>query len=155
MPTAIALSGGGAKGDFQVGALRFLYDVGVRPDIVAGVSVGAINAARLASVAAPAGPAEKDAALRSLEQVWRSLREDSDMWLEEPWFTRLQRTVQDTVDFAVAGLNPFIPFQGSASCDARHWAAPVGPGRAGTGSQCRVAVQHQPDRCPAARPLAV
>jgi predicted acylesterase/phospholipase RssA len=112
MPTAIALSGGGAKGDFQLGALRFLYDHGIRPDILAGVSVGAINAARLASVAPPAGPAEKEAALRSLEEVWRGLRQNSDMWLEEPWYTQAQRTIQDTADFAVAGLNPLIPFHG-------------------------------------------
>ncbi len=35
MMSAIALSGGGAKGDFQVGALRYLHDQGVRPDILA------------------------------------------------------------------------------------------------------------------------
>jgi hypothetical protein len=27
MTTAIALSGGGANGDFEVGVLRFLYDI--------------------------------------------------------------------------------------------------------------------------------
>ena len=112
MQTAIALSGGGAKGDFQVGALRFLYDHGIRPDILAGVSVGAINAARLASVAPPAGPAEKEAALRSLEDIWRGLRENSDMWLEEEWLARLPGAVQYTVDFAGVLLNPFMPSEG-------------------------------------------
>ena len=48
MPTAIVISGGGAKGDFEVGALRLLYDRGIRPDIICGTSVGAINGAKLA-----------------------------------------------------------------------------------------------------------
>jgi hypothetical protein len=47
MPTAIVLSGGGAKGDFEVGAVRCIYDRGIRPDIICGVSVGAINAVKL------------------------------------------------------------------------------------------------------------
>jgi predicted acylesterase/phospholipase RssA len=111
MPTGIAISGGGAKGDFQVGALRFLYDHGIRPDILAGVSVGAVAAARLASVAAPAGAVEKEAALRSLEAIWRSLRDSSDMWLEEEWYRRAQRTVQEALDFG-AMLNPILPFLG-------------------------------------------
>ena len=46
MPIAISLSGGGAKGDFEVGALRLLYDRGIRPDVLTGSSVGAINAVK-------------------------------------------------------------------------------------------------------------
>ena len=46
MPTGIVLGGGGTLGDFQVGALRFLYEKGILPDIkcVSGTSIGAINA---------------------------------------------------------------------------------------------------------------
>jgi predicted acylesterase/phospholipase RssA len=42
----IVLGGGGTLGDFQVGALRFLYDKGILPHIkcVSGTSIGAINA---------------------------------------------------------------------------------------------------------------
>jgi predicted acylesterase/phospholipase RssA len=42
----IVLGGGGTLGDFQVGALRFLYDKGILPNIscVCGTSIGAINA---------------------------------------------------------------------------------------------------------------
>jgi hypothetical protein len=43
----IALSGGGGKGAYEVGALRVLRAAGVRPDVIAGTSVGAINAALL------------------------------------------------------------------------------------------------------------
>jgi predicted acylesterase/phospholipase RssA len=45
---AIVLAGGGAKGSFEVGAVRYLYDQGIRPNILCGTSVGAINAAKLA-----------------------------------------------------------------------------------------------------------
>src|SRR5674476_1100663 len=46
MPTGIVLGGGGTLGDFQVGALRFLYEKEILPDIkcVSGTSIGAINA---------------------------------------------------------------------------------------------------------------
>ncbi len=48
MTIAFSLSGGGAKGDFEVGALQFLFGQGISPDIVCGTSVGAINAAAIA-----------------------------------------------------------------------------------------------------------
>jgi len=46
MSTGIVLGGGGTLGDFQVGALIFLYKKGILPDIncVFGTSIGAINA---------------------------------------------------------------------------------------------------------------
>src|SRR3954453_16285219 len=41
----IALTGGGARAATQVGALRALSEGGIVPDIIAGTSAGAINAA--------------------------------------------------------------------------------------------------------------
>jgi predicted acylesterase/phospholipase RssA len=46
--TAIVLSGGGAHGDFEVGALRYLYNRGLYAQIICGSSVGAINGVKLA-----------------------------------------------------------------------------------------------------------
>jgi NTE family protein len=47
--TALVLSGGGAKGAFQVGAERYLREErGYSWDLIAGVSVGALNASMLA-----------------------------------------------------------------------------------------------------------
>ena len=46
--TAFVLSGGGARGALQVGALRALLESGERPDIIVGTSVGAWNGAWLA-----------------------------------------------------------------------------------------------------------
>ena len=47
--TALVLSGGGAKGAFQIGAEKYAREVkGYHWDIIAGVSVGALNATMLA-----------------------------------------------------------------------------------------------------------
>ena len=45
---AFALSGGGARGALQVGALYALLEAGLQPDFVIGASIGAVNAAFLA-----------------------------------------------------------------------------------------------------------
>jgi NTE family protein len=67
---AFVLSGGGSLGAAQVGAMRALLEAGIRPDLMVGCSVGALNAAFLAVDPTPAR-------LSELESVWRSLaRED-------------------------------------------------------------------------------
>jgi NTE family protein len=48
--TAIVLGGGGVLGAVQVGMLRALVEAGVRPDLVLGTSVGAINGAVFAAL---------------------------------------------------------------------------------------------------------
>src|SRR5262245_59166701 len=81
----LALSGGGAHGDFQVGAVRYLYDVqNVRPHIMSGTSVGSIAALKLAE-GEPTGSATPDASghlqgLAGLERIWGSLHGNGDMW---------------------------------------------------------------------------
>lgn len=45
----LVLTGGGAKGAYQVGALRYLAELGFSPHIIAGTSIGALNGAVLAS----------------------------------------------------------------------------------------------------------
>lgn len=45
---AVVLSGGGAKGGYQIGAWKALRDIGFYPDIVTGTSVGALNGALMA-----------------------------------------------------------------------------------------------------------
>lgn len=46
--TAFVLSGGGSLGAVQVGMLQALFKVGIRPDMMIGTSVGAVNAAWVA-----------------------------------------------------------------------------------------------------------
>ena len=48
MITGLVLQGGGALGAFELGAIEWLLDNGLAPDVVSGVSIGAINAAVLA-----------------------------------------------------------------------------------------------------------
>jgi NTE family protein len=45
---AFVLSGGGARGALQVGALRALIEAGIQPDLMVGTSIGAVNATYLA-----------------------------------------------------------------------------------------------------------
>ena len=64
--TALILSGGGAKGAFQCGAERYAREVkGYRWDIIAGVSVGALNALMLSM--------EK---YTRLYEVWQTISDD-------------------------------------------------------------------------------
>src|SRR5882672_3565570 len=42
--TGLVLQGGGALGAFELGVVECLLDNGIRPDVVSGVSIGAINA---------------------------------------------------------------------------------------------------------------
>ena len=48
-PVAFVLSGGAASGAVQVGMLRALAEAGVRPDLVVGTSVGAVNGVMVAA----------------------------------------------------------------------------------------------------------
>lgn len=64
--TAFVLGGGGLLGASQVGMLRALFEDGVRPDVVLGTSVGAVNGV---FVAAEPGPH----AVEDLARLWASL----------------------------------------------------------------------------------
>jgi NTE family protein len=46
--TALVLQGGGAMGAYQAGVYQGLHEAGIRPDWIAGISIGAINAALIA-----------------------------------------------------------------------------------------------------------
>src|SRR5829696_1985415 len=46
--TVLVLQGGGALGAYQAGAFAALSEGGIEPDWIAGVSIGAINAALIA-----------------------------------------------------------------------------------------------------------
>jgi predicted acylesterase/phospholipase RssA len=85
MPRAFVLSAGGSLGDFEVGALRFLYNRGIRPEIVCGSSVGAINGAAIAQ-----GPRGLD----KLESIWLSMVLQSDMYTDRPWVDLLPAAVK-------------------------------------------------------------
>lgn len=68
-PVAFVLSGGGPLGAVQVGFLHALFEHGIVPDIVVGVSVGALNAVAVADDPSPAG-------VESLESLWLRMRKE-------------------------------------------------------------------------------
>ena len=49
MKTAIALSGGGTKGSYELGVWKALKELGIEYDIVTGTSIGSINGALMAT----------------------------------------------------------------------------------------------------------
>ena len=71
--TAFVLGGGGLLGAVEVGMLRALFEAGVRPDLVLGTSVGALNGAL---VAADPG----DGVIDRLVGLWQSAVENREVW---------------------------------------------------------------------------
>jgi NTE family protein len=64
-PTALVLSGGGAKGAYEAGVATALIEGGLAVRLVAGSSAGALNAAMIA-----------DGRVERLEGLWRGLTRD-------------------------------------------------------------------------------
>jgi len=92
---AIVLSGGGARGAYEAGVLRFVLDelpkrLGhpIRFDLICGTSVGAIHACYLAATA----HVKSGAGLR-LEEVWKGFRLDEVLPLSTGDFLRLPRRI--------------------------------------------------------------
>jgi NTE family protein len=61
--TAFVLGGGGVLGAHEVGMLQALTEAGIRPDLIVGTSVGAINGVLVA--------ADPDRAVSRLGKLWR------------------------------------------------------------------------------------
>ena len=99
--TGLALGGGGTRGDFQVGALTYLYDVkGFRPQAIAATSVGAVNAMDLVM-----GDDPSMSAASRLASTWLSLQTEADMWMDMPWLVSAKQHVKQLVrSFSIEGL---------------------------------------------------
>jgi NTE family protein len=81
MTTAFVLGGGGLLGAHEVGMLRALAEAGVRPDLVVGTSIGALNGVLVA--ADPAGAADR------LARMWQG--EELRLAFSEKLFGRAAR----------------------------------------------------------------
>src|SRR2546430_9387008 len=78
MRRALILSGGGAKGSWQVGACQHLIvERGLWFDVIAGVSAGAVNAATLAQAR---DLDELATEVEHLRSVWFGLRGSHDIY---------------------------------------------------------------------------
>ena len=81
---AFVLGGGGARGALQVGALRALFEAGLKPDLLVGTSIGAVNATGLAKWGVdPDG-------VNALEQAYREV---ADSRLMDPRLARLAMSI--------------------------------------------------------------
>jgi NTE family protein len=73
---ALVLQGGGALGAYQAGVYEAVAEADIQPDWIAGVSIGAINAAIIAG-----NPVNKR--IEKLREFWRQVTTDR-LW---PWFS--------------------------------------------------------------------
>lgn len=79
--TAVVLQGGGAYGAFELGAMKAIYDKGIEPDVVTGVSIGAINAAVIAGC-------KNNNPVEALNELWCRLTVVSMPWMPN-WLNHL------------------------------------------------------------------
>ena len=78
-PVALVMQGGGALGAYEWGAVRALCEDGYYPDAVAGVSIGAVNAAAIAG-------AHRGDVVRSLDTLWTKKLTNPFLLDALPWF---------------------------------------------------------------------
>ena len=75
---ALVLSGGGAKGAYQLGCLRALIDRGQKWDVVVGTSVGALNALGMAFLG-----------IEEMEKIWFGIKSPKDIIKANNWLSIL------------------------------------------------------------------
>lgn len=83
MKVGLVLSGGGAKGAYQVGVLKALQELGTTIDVIAGASIGALNGAVLVSA-----PSISEG-IKRLEELWLTLAETSPLGLNHASYINL------------------------------------------------------------------
>ncbi|NUR09875.1 MAG: patatin-like phospholipase family protein [Nocardioidaceae bacterium] len=129
--TAFVLGGGGLLGAVEVGMLRALFERGVRPDLILGTSVGALNGALVATDPTPAVIDRLvslwESAVTSREvygdgavrQVRRAVRTGTHLHSTRPLRERLDQELGDLTFPELA-----VPFQCCAASierAAEHW----------------------------------
>lgn len=67
----IVFSGGGAKGAYEVGVVKYLAEKNIKPDAISGASIGSLNAAIVA------GSKDMKEAYTNLLNVWQTVSENS------------------------------------------------------------------------------
>ncbi|MBN9509291.1 MAG: patatin-like phospholipase family protein [Alphaproteobacteria bacterium] len=105
----LVLQGGGALGSYQAGVVEALTEAGYSPDWVAGVSIGAINAALVAG-----NPPERR--VERMREFWRRITAPSAHWPRVPlqaWERAEQKMgAASAVLFGQPGFfRPRLPFE--------------------------------------------
>ncbi len=112
----LVLSGGGAKGAYQVGVLKFLVAFGIPVHVISGASIGALNGAVLASA-----PNLAEGAAR-LETIWLELANDSPLKHQIPSYFQLLMAVGVRENLLVALVHSLISIgQGSGLSLPDEW----------------------------------
>ena len=93
--TTFVLGGGGLLGAVEVGMLRALLEHDVRPDLVLGTSVGALNGVVVADDPTPA-------ATERLEELWRGIGETDTVYGDAAW-RQVRRAVRSGTHLHSAG----------------------------------------------------
>ena len=103
----LTLSGGGASASFQVGALRYLYNVvGIAPTVITGTSAGSILATLLAQADDHDGQRQ---VLDDVERAYEDLRQPADIMVELDWFTQVQKLVPALQRLGQDRVSPLEP----------------------------------------------
>ena len=102
----LRVSGGAARGDFQLGALRYLADRGIKPDAMATTSVGSVNGLQLAHGDRP-GKTAQDA----LEDIWFTKMNTCGDLFEVSDVTRM---IRDRIQGVLSGIQGSVVTGGAA-----------------------------------------
>ena len=84
---ALVLEGGGAKGAYQIGAIKALYERGYKFKAIVGTSIGAINAAFLCQDG-----------INTIEKLWQTLSFSDIVNIEDEF---VQKVIGKQIDFSV------------------------------------------------------
>jgi len=98
--SGLVLSGGGAKGAYEVGVIKALARLGLKVDAVSGASIGAINGAVVA-----ASP-DLQTAADTLEAVWTGLDSESVLKLDKSNIRYIALGALNQLVRTALGLNP-------------------------------------------------
>jgi len=129
--TAFVLGGGGVLGAVEVGMLQALFEAGIRPDLILGTSVGALNGAlvaadpsegvidRLVALWQSAASTKEAYGDGPVGQVKRAVRTGTHLYSGKPLRDRLEQELGDLTFDQMQ-----IPFQCCAASierAAEHW----------------------------------
>ena len=124
----LLLQGGGALGAYQAGVYEGLHDAGLEPDWIAGVSIGAINAALIAGNA----PGDRLEALRDFwrtvteRPVWGFLPDGDELRKAHNLWSSIMTVLQGQPGFFAPNvLSPWLRPRGASGATAFYDSAPL------------------------------
>ena len=125
---ALVLQGGGALGAYQAGIYQALHEAGLQPDIIAGVSIGSINAALIAGN-------RPERRIERLRDFWQgvtarpvslfTLDSDAGRKATNLWSALLTTTLGQPSFFTPNLVNPWLSPRGASTAVAFYDTAPL------------------------------